>query len=73
MVIQIQGTTSFGNVQMFRNRHTGQDPSCKRLHRIDNPMDRHQEWLSTSRSIEVDEPLLTGNLDEDISILDIVA
>jgi hypothetical protein len=72
MVIQIQGTTSFGSVQMYRNRHTGQDPRCKRLQRIDKPMVR-QEWLPDSRSIEVDEPLLTGNLDEDISILDIVA
>jgi hypothetical protein len=71
MVIQIQGTTSFGSVQMFRNHHTGQE-NFRHRRRVAGPRAR-QTRIPAHLSIVIDEPLLTGNLEEDISILDIVA
>ena len=72
MVIRIQGTTSCGNVCLFRNRHTGQEPARRRVAR-GNISTLRQNELAALQSIEVDSELLTGNLDEDISILDLVA
>jgi hypothetical protein len=97
MVIRIQGTTSCGNVHLFKGAHAWQDTVrrraglgtgpmvqslesadhslCKRLlerRRLRQAMlARHSEMAGLS-FIEVDTELLTGNLDEDISILDIV-
>ncbi|MDP7005642.1 MAG: hypothetical protein QF718_05475 [Phycisphaerales bacterium] len=70
MVIQIKGTTSGGCVQMFRNRHTGQDVFRHRRRPVAGPRVR-QTRIPTHLSIEIDEALLTGNLDEDLSILQI--
>jgi hypothetical protein len=73
MVIQIQGKTSCGEVHLFRNRHARQHDRILRVEQSVLASNYHRAELSSTLSIEVDEPLLTGNLDEDISILDIVA
>ena len=78
MVIQIKGTTSCGSVQLFQNGHTGQDVFRQRQRTITGSRTSQTRIPIThsipdTRSIEIDEPLLTGNLDEDISILDLVA
>jgi hypothetical protein len=86
MVMRIIGTTSCGKVSLFRGRRTGQEPSQRRSLSKERPsvnlshrrrlrhaeLNRREE-LASSIPINVDAHLLTGNLDQDISILNIVA
>jgi len=89
MVMQVLGTTSNGTVQFLRNQHTGQDArkdsNAWRRQRAMQSLELHgrrtlrqmnvvhQAELAYVRSIKVDAELFTGNLDQDISILDIIA
>ena len=68
-----------------RPHHSGQDPVQRPqlMHgralwhyeqsRVDIEQVRRRVELEAANSIQIDIPLLTGNLDEDISILNIVA
>ena len=85
MVMRILGTTSHENVQLIRGCHTGQDSTTRRPLREKRRQGLgerrnlrqgnlvHQAELAYLRSIDVDANLLTGNLDQDISILTIMA
>ncbi len=86
MVMRILGTTSSGNVQLFRGRHTGQEAVSKRLlqkersrmnlshrRRLRHTQLKHRAELASAFVIDVDAHLLTGNLDHDITILNVVA
>ncbi len=77
MVMQINTTTASNNGFVFANRHTGQD-STRNQSRIQLRHVRVREDNRIRRpavdcQIEIDVDLLTGDLDQDITILNIVA
>ena len=86
MVVNIQGTEPQrrGNSQVETRRrieHIGQDPHPFRSgarnrisqSRVESLYIQRRAEFDSASSILIDEHLLTGNLEEDISILNIVA